>query len=94
MLLPIAAGEARLVWNLQVWLPDGSDVADFTIDAETGKVWTRISWVADADYRVYPVPVESPQHITPRYSKAELDGLIAPLLDEIHALKAQISSGV
>lgn len=35
-----------------------------------------------------------PQHITPRYSKAEVDGLIAPLLDEIHALKAQIASGV
>lgn len=64
MLLPIAAGEARLVWNLQVWLTDGSDVADLTIDAETGKLWTRISWVADADYRVYPVPLESPQHAT------------------------------
>jgi predicted pyridoxine 5'-phosphate oxidase superfamily flavin-nucleotide-binding protein len=33
-----------------------------------------------------------PQHITPRYSKAEVDGLIAPLLDEIQALKAQIAS--
>jgi uncharacterized protein len=35
-----------------------------------------------------------PQHITPRYSKAEVDGLIAPLLDEIQALKAQIASGI
>lgn len=33
-----------------------------------------------------------PQHITPRYSKAEVDGVIAPLLDEIQALKAQIAS--
>ena len=33
-----------------------------------------------------------PQHITPRYSKAEVDGLIAPLLDEIQALKTQIAS--
>jgi uncharacterized protein len=33
-----------------------------------------------------------PQHITPRYSKAEVDGLIAPLLDEIQALKVQIAS--
>ena len=33
-----------------------------------------------------------PQHITPRYSKAEVDGLIAPLLDEIQALKKQIAS--
>jgi predicted pyridoxine 5'-phosphate oxidase superfamily flavin-nucleotide-binding protein len=28
-----------------------------------------------------------PQHITPRYSKAEVEGLIAPLLDEIQRLK-------
>ena len=33
-----------------------------------------------------------PQHITPRYTKAEVESLIAPLLDEIQALKAQISS--
>ena len=33
-----------------------------------------------------------PQHITPRYTQAEVESLIAPLLDEIQALKAQISS--
>ena len=33
-----------------------------------------------------------PQHITPRYTKAEVESLIAPLLDEIQALKAQIAS--
>lgn len=32
------------------------------------------------------------QHITPRYTKAEIESLIAPLHDEIQALKAQISS--
>lgn len=32
-----------------------------------------------------------PQHITPRYAKAEVDGLIAPLLDEIQRLKLKIS---
>lgn len=32
------------------------------------------------------------QHITPRYSKAEVDKLIASLLEEIQALKAQITS--
>ncbi len=31
-----------------------------------------------------------PQHITPRYSKAEVDGLIAPLLEEIRLLKLQV----
>jgi uncharacterized protein len=33
-----------------------------------------------------------PQHITPRYSKDEVDSLVAPLLEEIQALKAQIAS--
>ena len=65
MLLPIADGQARLVWNLQLWLPDGTDVSDYNIDAETGQLWTRISWTADADYKVYPIAVESPQHTTP-----------------------------
>jgi predicted pyridoxine 5'-phosphate oxidase superfamily flavin-nucleotide-binding protein len=31
-----------------------------------------------------------PQHITPRYSKAEVEQLIAPLLEEIQVLKSQI----
>jgi predicted pyridoxine 5'-phosphate oxidase superfamily flavin-nucleotide-binding protein len=33
-----------------------------------------------------------PQHITPRYTKAEVESLIAPLLDEIQVLKVQIAS--
>jgi predicted pyridoxine 5'-phosphate oxidase superfamily flavin-nucleotide-binding protein len=32
-----------------------------------------------------------PQHITPRYSKAEVDYLMAPLLEEIRVLKTQIN---
>lgn len=32
-----------------------------------------------------------PQHITPRYSKDEVDDLIAPLLDEIQRLKLKVS---
>jgi len=32
-----------------------------------------------------------PQHITPRYSKAEIDHLLSPLLLEIQSLKAQLS---
>jgi predicted pyridoxine 5'-phosphate oxidase superfamily flavin-nucleotide-binding protein len=33
-----------------------------------------------------------PLHITPRYTKTEVDSLIAPLLEEIQQLKAQIST--
>ena len=32
-----------------------------------------------------------PQHITPRYSKAEVDQLLTPLLLEIKSLKAQLN---
>ena len=32
-----------------------------------------------------------PLHITPRYSKAEVDHLLSPLLKEIQWLKAQLS---
>jgi len=31
-----------------------------------------------------------PQHITPRYSKAEVEGLMVPLLNEIQRLKLKI----
>ncbi len=65
MWLPIRAGEARLVWNFQIETLDGENWFDFTIDAASGKVWTRFDWIADASYRVYPIPVESPNHTTP-----------------------------
>lgn len=64
MLLPVAAGSTRLVWNFPIESIDGKDWAEFTVDAETGEVWTRHSYIAHADYKVYPAPVESPQHTT------------------------------
>ncbi|HWT14287.1 MAG TPA: M36 family metallopeptidase, partial [Patescibacteria group bacterium] len=65
MLLPTAEGVTRLVWNFPIQTIDGKDWAEFTVDAESGAVWTRHSYVAEAQYRVYPQPVESPQHTTP-----------------------------
>ena len=65
MVLPVTKGQARLVWNLQVWTLDGDHAFDFTVDAETGQVWTRVDWVAADSYRVYPRPVESPNHTAP-----------------------------
>ena len=58
-------GEARLVWNFQVWTLDTLHAWDLTVDAVTGQVWTRFDWVADEQYKVYPVPAESPNHIAP-----------------------------
>jgi extracellular elastinolytic metalloproteinase len=65
MYLPIHGGEARLVWNFQVQTHDTKHWFDYTVDAITGKVWTRFDWVAAETYRVYPAPVESPIHTSP-----------------------------
>ena len=65
MFLPIRAGEARLVWNFQVETADREHWYDVTVDAEDARVWTRLDWVAADQYKVYPIPVESPNHTTP-----------------------------
>jgi extracellular elastinolytic metalloproteinase len=65
MWLPIRAGDVRLVWNFQVSTLDERDWWDFTTDASTGQVWTRFSWMAADQYRVYRQPAESPNHVTP-----------------------------
>ena len=63
--LPIRTGQARLVWNFQIKTEGGFHHYDFTVDAENASVWTRFDWVADDSYRVYPLPAESPNHVTP-----------------------------
>lgn len=65
MWLPVRAGDARLVWSFAVETPDRAHHYDFTVDALDGAVWTRFDWTRDASYRVYPQPVESPNHATP-----------------------------
>ncbi|HET9447091.1 MAG TPA: M36 family metallopeptidase, partial [Steroidobacteraceae bacterium] len=65
MLLPIRQGEARLVWNFQIHTLDEDHSWDYTVDADTGQVWTRFDWVAGDQYRVYRQPAESPNHTSP-----------------------------
>ena len=65
MWLPIRSADVRLVWNFQLATLDGQHAYDFTVDARTGQVWTRFDWIADASYRVYPAPIESPNHGVP-----------------------------
>lgn len=65
MLLPIRRGEARLVWNFQINTVDEQHTWDFTVDADTGQVWTRFDGTLADQYRVYPQPVESPTHTSP-----------------------------
>ena len=64
MWLGVRRGQMRLVWNFQ--LDTSSDhYYDFTVDAQSRQVWTRIDWVADAKHLVYEQPVESPNHSSP-----------------------------
>ncbi len=63
--LPIRAGEVRLVWLLEISTLDGQHLYEMTVDAETGKIWTRFDRTNDHSYRVYERPVESPIHTTP-----------------------------
>ena len=65
MWLPIDGSSARRVWNLQLETADGRNYFDINVDAEDGRVWTRFNWVADAAYRVYAQPTESPNHAVP-----------------------------
>jgi extracellular elastinolytic metalloproteinase len=65
MLLPIRQGEARLVWNFQIHTLDEEHSWDYTVDANTGQVWTRFDWIAGDQYRVYRLPAESPNHTSP-----------------------------
>lgn len=65
MWLPVNGKHLALVWRFQVQTTDSEHWFDYTVDANTGEVWTRFDWVAADAYRVYPEPVESPQHTTP-----------------------------
>lgn len=65
MWLPIRQGEARLVWNFRLHTLGGEHWYDFTVDAHDGRVWTRFDWVDSDTYRVYPQPIESPNHTSP-----------------------------
>jgi len=65
MWLPTRPGEARLVWNFQVETRDRQHWWDVTVDAVDGRVWTRFDWIADAQYRVYALPIEAPTFTTP-----------------------------
>ncbi len=64
-ILPVGAGEARLVWNFQIESRDTLHWYDMNVDAVDGRVWTRFDWIQSDSYRVYPIPAEGP-HVVGR----------------------------
>lgn len=65
MWLPIRKDMMRQVWNFQIYTLDKQHVYDFTVDTESGKIWTRFDRVSADQYRVYARPAESPIHVSP-----------------------------
>ena len=66
--LPVGRGLKR-VWRFRIHQPGGERVYELTVDAEPGlppdseeRIWTRFDLVARDQYRVYPLPIESPNH--------------------------------
>ena len=60
MWLPTGAGQVSLVWNFFLHTPDGNHIYDLTVDAASGKTWTRIDSVASDSYRVFEEPLMNP----------------------------------
>lgn len=65
MWLPINGQQVALAWRFQIDTLDANHHFDYTVDAATGKVWTRVDWVSADSYRAYPAPVESANHANP-----------------------------
>ena len=53
-------GRLRLAWQLVVRARLGSDWWQAWVDAVSGEVIAAANWTAEADYRVFPLPYESP----------------------------------
>ncbi len=50
----------RLVWNLVMHIPSSTQWMDVNVDAESGEVLSKANWYASADYKVFPLPFETP----------------------------------
>ncbi len=61
VIVPMKRGESRLAWNIVIKMRSGPDWFEMIVDADTGKLLVRYNWTAYDSYRVFPLPLESPQ---------------------------------
>ncbi len=54
--------ELHLVWNLSIKSPYGADWWELWVDAGNGDLVGQANWTAEATYRVFPSPNESPDN--------------------------------
>ncbi len=72
--------EVRLVWNMTIQNPYGSEWWELWADAATGELVRTANYTADATYRVFPSPAESPDNsglVRSDIVDPDLDGGIA-----------------
>lgn len=62
---PMADGSVRLAWNVVLRLHDGDNWWNVRIDANSGDFLDQNNWMAHASYRVFPIPMDSPQDTGP-----------------------------
>jgi extracellular elastinolytic metalloproteinase len=60
MFFPQPDQTTRLVWNTVLHLKSGAMWMEINVDAENGAILSRANWYAHADYRVFPLPYETP----------------------------------
>lgn len=58
--VPLAGGQLRLAWNIVLRVPSGLHWWNLLIDATNGEVLKSYNWIRNDAYRVYELPLESP----------------------------------
>ncbi len=58
--VPTSDGPLRLAWNLVLRVPSNEHWWNLLVDAENGEILERYDWVRRDSYRVFELPLESP----------------------------------
>ncbi len=59
---PLSNGIVRLAWNIEIDYLDQNNWWSVRVDAESGRVLDKNSFLAEEQYEVIPLPFESPAH--------------------------------
>jgi hypothetical protein len=95
--LEVSGGALHLVWNFDLRVPDGRHWWVFNVDAASGEVRTQLDRVRHAKYRVYALPLESPNDGPRTLEVNPADPNASPLgwhdLDGVAGADTQTSEG-
>ncbi|MFQ5514213.1 MAG: M36 family metallopeptidase [Myxococcota bacterium] len=74
-----ADGTLRLAWSLVLRPPDPPAWWKVSVDARNGAMLSRVSWVAEASYRVFAPPLTSPAAGSASLERDAWDPIASPL---------------